>query len=185
MLYLASKSPRRRQLLAQLGLEFETVAFTVAEVREDGETPLAYVRRVARDKAREGARQVPAASAVLAADTEVVLGDRVFGQPRDELEAREMIESLVDRTHEVLTAIVIRRGERERSAVSRSEVRFGALSGPQIRDYCASGEWQGKAGGYGIQGRAGAFVKHLNGSYSGVVGLPLYECARLMEEIGA
>ena len=187
MIYLASQSPRRRELLAQIGVAFETVDVTVPEVRGDGESPRDYVERVARDKARAGLLAVgdrdPGAR-VLGADTEVVLDDRVFGKPADADDAAAMLRALSGRTHAVISVVCCASKSGESVASCESLVTFAALDDAAIVRYVASGEPFGKAGGYAIQGRAAAFVAHLAGSHSGVVGLPLFETARLLAGAG-
>jgi len=184
MLYLASQSPRRRELLARLGVDFRVLDIAVAECRQPHESPTDYVRRVAGDKARAGLSTKPDAL-VLAADTEVVLDDEVFGKPRDARDAAGMLRRLSGRTHQVLSAVCIAAsGDRMAQALSVSEVTFAALDDGMIDAYVASGEPQGKAGAYAIQGMAQAFIPHLSGSYSGVMGLPLHETARLLAEFG-
>ncbi|HEY4292338.1 Maf family protein [Luteibacter sp.] len=182
MLYLASQSPRRRELLDRLGEPHRTLDIDVEEAREPGEAPDAYVIRVALDKARAGFALVKGeeGARVLGADTEVVLGDEVFGKPRDAADAAAMLRRLAGREHRVVSAVWLVRAGSEQCAVSVSTVRFAALSDDDIAAYAASGECMGKAGAYGIQGRAGAFVEHLSGSYSGVMGLPLFETSRLL-----
>lgn len=184
MLYLASQSPRRRELLARLGLPFATLDIDVPEVRAPGEAALDYVRRVARDKARAGLRAAQGAGCVLGADTEVVLDDVVFGKPRDAADAAAMLRRLAGRTHEVVSVVVLADGRGEREATSISQVTFGPLDDATIAAYVASGEPDGKAGAYAIQGAAQAFIAHLAGSYSGVMGLPLYETAGLLRDAG-
>jgi septum formation protein len=186
MLHLASRSPRRSELLALLGLEFGVLALEVPEQRAPGEPPEDYVRRVAREKAGAGLLKVVASpgALVLGADTEVVLDDEVFGKPRDAADAAAMLRRLSGRTHRVLSAVSLVSREREAQAVSVSEVRFAELDDARIDAYVASGEPQGKAGGYAVQGRAQAFIAHLSGSHSGVMGLPLYETARLLRQFG-
>jgi septum formation protein len=186
MLHLASRSPRRSELLALLGLDFGVLALDVAEQRAPGEAPEDYVRRVAREKAGAGLLRVlgnPAAL-VLGADTEVVLDDEVFGKPNDAGEAATMLRRLSGRTHRVMSAVSLVSREREAQAFSVSEVRFGELDDAVIDAYVATGEPEGKAGGYAVQGRAQAFIAHLSGSYSGVMGLPLFETARLLRQFG-
>jgi septum formation protein len=192
MIYLASRSPRRRELLTQIGVRYHLLLYRekprvppdVDEAPLEGETPDAYVQRVARLKADVAwahllERRLPLA-AVLAADTTVALGTRILGKPASRAEAEEMLASLSDTEHEVLTAIALRHGDWMESALSRSAVRFKRLSPEEIREYAASGECEDKAGAYAIQGRAGRFVVDLRGSYSGVMGLPLYETAELL-----
>ncbi|MGN6512726.1 MAG: Maf family protein [Lysobacteraceae bacterium] len=183
MLHLASQSPRRRELLARLGLPFATIDVDVPEVRARGEAAVDYVRRVARDKARAGLRAA-GAGWVLGADTEVVLDDGVFGKPGDAAGAAAMLRRLAGRTHDVVSVVVLAHAGGEREAVSVSRVTFGPLDEATIAAYVASGEPEGKAGGYAIQGAAQAFIAHLSGSYSGVMGLPLYETAGLLREAG-
>ena len=186
MLYLASQSPRRRQLLGQLGVEFRLLDLDVDEVRGLAEAAGDYVRRVAREKAGAGLLEVVAVpdAVVLGADTEVVLDGEVFGKPRDEAHAAEMLRRLSGRGHEVITAVSVVSAGREAQAVSNSQVRVAAMSDADIARYLASGEWEGKAGGYAIQGRYEAHIEHLSGSYSGVMGLPLHETAKLLREFG-
>ena len=184
MLYLASQSPRRRQLLEQLGVAFAVIDVEVTEQREAGESPQDYVSRVARDKARAGLAALPDASSawVLGADTEVVLDDEVFGKPRDAADAAAMLRRLSGRTHTVISMLWLVGGQGEYWEEYLSRVRFGALDDGLIQAYVASGEPFGKAGAYAIQGRAGAMIEHLAGSYSGVMGLPLHETARLLRK---
>ncbi|AKC85928.1 Maf family protein [Pseudoxanthomonas suwonensis] len=183
MLYLASKSPRRAELLERLGLSHRVLDVDVPEVRAPGEDAAAYVRRVARDKARAGWAQVAAEpdARVLGADTEVVLDEEVFGKPADAADAAAMLRRLSGCTHTVLSAVVVVDAAGEREALSATEVRFAPLDEARIAAYVATGEPMGKAGAYAIQGRAEAFVEHLAGSYSGVMGLPLHETARLLD----
>ncbi|MEZ0471971.1 Maf family protein [Luteimonas salinilitoris] len=186
MLHLASKSPRRRELLARLGVPFAPLDVDIPEAPLPDETPKAYVCRVAREKAAAGWRLLgaPVQDAVLGADTEVVLGDEVFGKPRDADAAAAMLRRLSGRTHTVISAVTLRTAAGERQAVSVSEVTFTGLADADVVAYVAGGEPMGKAGGYAIQGGAEAFVAHLAGSYSGVVGLPLFETAALLRAGG-
>lgn len=186
MLYLASKSPRRRELLARLGLPVGLVDLDLPEVRQPGEAALDYVRRVAREKAGAGLLQVmtnPSAR-VIAADTEVVLDDEVFGKPVDAADARAMLARLSGRTHQVISVVWVMDGSREAQASSTTDVTFAALTPAMIDGYLASGEWEGKAGAYAIQGLAEAFVSRIEGSYSGVMGLPVHETATLLAGFG-
>lgn len=196
-IYLASRSPRRRELLTQIGVRYHLLLFReradsgveVDEALLEGEAADAYVERLARAKADAGwrrmlQRNLPPAP-VLAADTTVALEGRIFAKPVDRLEAADMLAALSGRTHEVLTAIALRHGDELHSALSRSEVRFKELSPAEIRDYVATGEADDKAGAYAIQGRAAKFIIELSGSYSGVMGLPLYETAQLLERVTA
>jgi septum formation protein len=194
-IYLASRSPRRRELLSQIGVRFHLLLFRSrpgedAEVDETplpDEDPAAYVERMARAKAEAGwrrllQRNLPQAP-VLAADTTVALDGRIFGKPASREEAAEMLAALSGRMHEVLTAAALKHGDWMEAAVSRSEVRLKTLSEEEVRQYVASGECDDKAGAYAIQGRAARFVTELHGSYSGVVGLPLYETSQLLEKL--
>jgi len=193
--YLASRSPRRRELLSQIAVRYHLLLFRARpgedpDVSEDplqGEAPDAYVERVARAKAESGwqrmlQRNLPHAP-VLAADTTVALDGRIYGKPADRAEAAQMLKDFSGRTHEVLTAVALKHHDWLESALSRSEVRMKTLSPREISDYVASGECDDKAGGYAIQGRAGRFIVALNGSYSGVVGLPLHETGELLDKL--
>jgi len=186
MLYLASQSPRRRELLGRIGVPFGVLDLDVAEVRQPGEPAEDYVRRVAREKAGAGLLTVlgNASAVVLGADTEVVLGDEVFGKPRDAADAAAMLRKLSGRTHRVISAMSLVSPAREVQAIVITEVTFAPLSDVQIDAYVATGEPAGKAGGYAIQGGAELWVTRLAGSYSGVMGLPLYETACLLREMG-
>jgi septum formation protein len=186
VLYLASQSPRRRELLERLGLRFGSVDVDVPEVRAPGEPPADYVSRVAREKAGAGLLKLSgvADAVVLGADTEVVLDGEVFGKPADAAQAARMLRRLSGRTHEVLSAVWCLDAGREEQAFSITQVEFAALDADRIEAYLGSGEWQGKAGAYAIQGRAEAFVTRLSGSYSGVMGLPLHETAALLRRFG-
>ena len=194
--YLASKSPRRQELLRQLGVEFTELLLREAPAREQDiieaprkdEAPLEYVKRIARLKASVGwhrmGRRGLAPKPVLSADTEVVLEGAVLGKPRDAADAIAMLGALSGRTHEVLTAVAIRWQAQLVQAVSSSRVTFRVVPKDEIERYIATGEPFDKAGGYAIQGRAAAFVQHLDGSYSGVMGLPLFETAEILSRIG-
>ena len=187
MLYLASRSPRRSELLARLGLPFQTLDLDVAEVRAVGETPRDYVQRVAADKARAGLAHVLAAdpaAVVVGSDTEVVLGERVFGKPADAEDAAAMLAALSGRAHQVMTAVVLASAGGLSVDLVVSEVTFAALEHAHIAAYVATGEPFGKAGAYAIQGEAERFITHLAGSYSGVMGLPLYQTDRLLAGAG-
>jgi septum formation protein len=188
MLYLASQSPRRRELLAQLGFAFELLAVDVPEVPRPGEPAPAYVCRVARAKALAGLAMLdsgPATGAVvIGSDTEVVLDGEVFGKPSDATAATAMLHRLSGRTHAVLSAVWVVTADRAQGELSTSRVRFDALDEAAIDAYVATGEPFGKAGSYAIQGRGAALVAQLEGSYSGVMGLPLHETARLLQAFG-
>jgi septum formation protein len=197
LLYLASRSPRRAELLRQLDIPFETLLLREAtgrdrDVREgalDGEPPAHYVERMARTKAGVGwqrmLNRMLAPHPVLGADTEVVLGPHVFGKPRDAADAADMLKRLSGRTHEVLTAVALRWQDQTEVEISVSKVTMRKLADDEIARYVATGEPVDKAGGYAIQGRAAAFVTRLDGSYSGVMGLPLAETASLLARAGA
>jgi septum formation protein len=186
MLYLASRSPRRHQLLQQLGFEPVVLDVDVPEVRGAGESPQDYVSRVARDKAQAGLTAVgPAMGAVvLGSDTEVVLDEEVFGKPADAAQAADMLRRLSGRTHRVISAVWGLDAGRAHGELCISRVRFARLDETTIAAYVATGEPFGKAGAYAIQGRGAALVEHLEGSYSGVMGLPLFETARLLRGFG-
>lgn len=186
MLHLASKSPRRRQLLEQLGVPFSVLDVDVPEQRHAGESPREYVTRVARDKARAGLDALTSThdALVLGADTEVVLGDHVFGKPRDVADAQGMLRRLSGQTHVVISAVWLLGAEGAHCEVCESQVRFAVLDEPTMAAYAASGEPLGKAGGYAIQGKGAALIEHLQGSYSGVMGLPLFQTARLLRRYG-
>ena len=195
-IYLASRSPRRRELLTQIGMRFDLLLFRSgtredAEVNEawlPGEAPEDYVVRVARIKAAYGAgllasrRVVP--RPVLAADTTLDVDGEIIGKPTDEADAAAILARLSGRSHRVLTAIAMARDERVEHRLSISDVRFRPLSAEEIRRYVQSGEPMDKAGAYGIQGRAAMFVEDIKGSHSGIVGLPLCETALLLREFG-
>jgi len=195
-LWLASQSPRRRQLLAQIGVRHDLLLADASEDAEaleaerPGEAPEDYVRRVTLAKLaaaqhRLAARDLPRAP-ILCADTTVVLGRAILGKPRDAAEATAMLERLSGRTHRVLSAVAVGSGEggRARSALSISRVRFTPLDAAWIARYVASGEPFGKAGAYAIQGAVAAHVERIEGSYSGIMGLPLYETAKLLAKAG-
>ena len=186
MLYLASRSPRRSELLARLGVAFGLLEVDVPEARVPGEPPADYVRRVAREKAGAGLLAVVGTpgAVVLGSDTEVVLGDEVFGKPRDAADASAMLRRLSGRTHQVLSSVWLVSADREVQAMSASDVTFAPLDDARIADYVATGECDGKAGAYAIQGIAEVFVSRLDGSHSGVMGLPLHETARLLAKFG-
>ena len=193
-IYLASQSPRRRELLAQIGVRHELLLpradedAEALEAERAGELPADYVRRVALAKlhaarARLERSAMPAAP-VLCADTTVALGRRILGKPRDALDAAATLALLSGRTHRVITAVAVASGVRERIALSTSHVRFAALPMRVIDAYVASGEPFGKAGAYAVQSAIAAWIEHIDGSYSGIMGLPLYETGQLLREAG-
>ncbi len=184
--YLASASPRRSQLLEQLGVPFEACPADIDEDVRRGEDPADYVLRLAGAKAEAACALLPAAAEapVLAADTAVVIDGEVLGKPGGEAEALAMLERLSGRKHAVYTGVALRAGRALEHALAASEVTFRATTQAERRAYCATGEPYDKAGGYGIQGYGAAFVAHISGSYSAVMGLPLFETASLLERIG-
>lgn len=183
---LASASPRRRELLAQLGVAHRVVPADIDETRREGEAADDYVLRMALEKARRVAADPQASQGlpVLGADTSVVIGGEVLGKPADAAQSRRMLDLLGGRTHEVLSAVALVDARGARSRLSRTEVRFRRVSPAEAEAYWHSGEPRDKAGGYAIQGLAAAFVESIAGSYSGVVGLPLFETAQLLESVG-
>lgn len=185
-LYLASQSPRRAELLRQLGLEFRIVVVPVDESVHAGEAPVDYVRRVAREKAAAAAANIPHRddAVLLAADTSVVVDDDVLGKPADRNAYLDMIARLAGRSHLVMSAIALWTPAGVEEALSLSEVWFRDITPAEAAAYWETGEPADKAGGYAIQGRAALFVERLAGSYSGVVGLPLFETAQLLQKHG-
>ena len=182
-LVLGSGSPRRKELLAQLGIVPDLIL--PPDIDEDprkGELPRPYALRLAQEKAMA----VPAGpeDVVLCADTTVALGRRILGKPADAGEAAEFLTALGGRRHQVITAIAVRKADRMLSRESLSTVKMKRLSDAEMNAYLASGEWQGKAGGYGIQGLAGAFIPWISGSFTGIMGLPVAETAALLTAIG-
>ncbi len=177
---LASTSPRRRELLAQLGVPFEVLAVAVDERPLPAELAADHVCRLALAKARAGAAQLAAQACVLGADTVVVLDGEIFGKPTDRDDAAAMLRRLSGRTHAVLSAVARVQAGAHLVRLSESQVTFRTLSAVEIVAYCDTGEPLDKAGAYTIQGRAAAFIRHLEGSYSGVMGLPLFETAELL-----
>lgn len=182
--YLASQSPRRRELLSQLGYQFEIVAADIPEIPAAHEMPRDYALRIALEKARAGARNASKPLPVLGADTDVVLDGRILGKPADEADAVRMLRALSGRSHEVYSAVAIVLGTQTETALSVTEVQFGEVSEAAARAYWATGEPQGKAGAYAIQGLGAQFVRAIRGSYSGVVGLPLHETCDLLRRFG-
>ena len=185
-IYLASRSPRRLDLLKQIGLHATQIPGDTDETRRPGESPESYVRRVAIEKARTGLAGLHEAALrpVLAADTAVVVGDETLGKPHDRESAARMLRMLSGRQHRVLTAVALISGECELSDLSDSRVTFRHLEESEVVRYWLSGEPLGKAGGYAIQGYGALFVAELRGSYSGVMGLPLFETGRLLSAMG-
>jgi septum formation protein len=192
--YLASQSPRRRQLLEQLGVSYALLLPDASEDAEGleavlpNEAPKAYVQRVTQLKLdaallRLQRRGLPAAP-VLCSDTTVALGREVLGKPANDADAKRMLTALSGQQHRVLTAVAVGTPRKRVQALSQSLVRFAPLTPAQIRSYVASAEPMGKAGAYAVQGRAAAFIEHMSGSYSGIMGLPMFETAQLLRELG-
>lgn len=181
---LASASPRRAELLAQINVEFEQFPVNVPEERDPIEMPEEYVRRLALAKAKAGrALHAQDRRPVIGADTIVVYDDMVFEKPRDQIHASAMLRRLSGVTHQVLTAVAVATANNEDVAISRTDVTFRPINDAEINAYWESGEPQDKAGGYAIQGQAALFVNKINGSYSGVMGLPLFETAELLQSL--
>lgn len=183
-LYLASASPRRREILERMGVVFEIVTQTTDEEVLPEEAPEVFAIRLALEKARSGLAHRPhgATAPVLGADTAVVMDEQILGKPADRSEALAMLERLSGQTHRVLTGVALVDGERELTRLSLSMVTFRAIPPTEQAAYWASGESLGKAGGYAIQGAGGVFVEQLEGSYSGVMGLPMFETHDLLSE---
>lgn len=186
-IYLASASPRRQELLRQIAISFEVVSPNVIETPQHGESAPVYVARLAQAKARAGLRLLVDRSVtlcpVLAADTEVVLDGEILGKPNDRAHGIEMLRRLSGRTHQVLTAICLLHQDEIHEAISESRVTFGTLTPMDIDRYWESGEPVDKAGAYAVQGRAAAFIERIEGSYSGIVGLPLFELTQLLRRV--
>lgn len=195
-IYLASKSPRRRELLRQIGVEFELLMLreedgrhgAVSEEPHPGEAPDVYVTRITREKAQSGWeavqwRKLPPRP-VLAADTTVTVDGKILGKPANAGEAMSMLRLLSGRTHEVLTAVAVIAHQDINETLQRSEVRFADISESTLQAYCATQEPYDKAGSYGVQGLAAQFIEHISGSYTGIMGLPLFETSRLLKRAG-
>ena len=183
-LILASASPRRRELLAQLDVSFTVLPTDTDESVLSDEGPEAYVQRMALDKAAAGLQTVQRTACVLGADTAVVTGGTILGKPRDREDAQQMLQMLSGQTHQVLSGVALMDGVRVHTVLSVTEVTFGVITPAAAAAYWDTGEPVDKAGGYAIQGRGVVFVKHIAGSYSGVVGLPLFETAELLRRFG-
>ncbi len=179
-IYLASGSPRRRELLTQIGVNYRVHKVDVDETPQAGESPQQLVRRLAQDKAQAAWRDLDCQQPVLGADTVVVIDDQVLSKPAHVQDAQQMLARLSDRTHEVLSGVALLHAGSVQLCVSRSEVQFRQITSAEISAYCASGEPLDKAGAYAIQGAAAVFVQHLRGSYSGVMGLPLCETHQML-----
>jgi len=179
-IYLASRSPRRRELLDQINVEFEVIDVDIDESWDGKEKPETYVKRIALEKARAGNAFSDEDYPVLAADTAVVLNNDILGKAENKKDAEIMLKKLSGKTHTVLSAVSLIHTD-EKTLLSTSKVAFKKLSQNEIINYCATDEPIGKAGGYAIQGRAAIFINHLEGSYSGVMGLPLFETQKLLQ----
>jgi septum formation protein len=184
MLLLASQSPRRAELLKQIGIPFSQYPVDIDETVLINETPDGYVRRMAQEKSTLGYKRAGAKKLVLGLDTIVVAQNNILGKPKNKTDAIWMLNMLSDATHQVLTAVTMTNAIRQKTVVVETQVCFGSLSKQQIEWYWKTGEPQDKAGSYGIQGLGGQFVKHISGSYSAVVGLPLYQTRMLLTEFG-
>ena len=188
-IYLASRSPRRGELLSQIGIDYQVLPSDVDESVLSGEAPEHSVLRLARDKAlvcvqriaRDGLADLP----VLAADTTVCIDGMILGKPENDGDASAMLRRMSDRWHAVHTAVAVAQGDRVEVALSSTQVELAPLSEAEVAAYIASGEPFDKAGSYGIQGLAGTFIRRIEGSYSGVMGLPIYETAQLLKQFGA
>ena len=184
-LYLASRSPRRQELLRQVGVRFEVVDAAIDERRRPGQSPADYAVATALAKARAGlAARAPAPLPVLGADTDVVVDGEILGKPADRAQGLAMLRRLADRTHEVYSGVALVQDGRAETALSVTRVTFGPVSAQQAQAYWDTGEPADKAGAYGIQGCGAQFVREIHGSYSGVVGLPLYETLELLRRFG-
>lgn len=185
MLILASQSPRRAELLTQIGVKFIQESFDIDETPRPKEQPVAYVSRMALEKSNAALGKYNSGQTVLSADTIVVNRGQILGKPRDQQHAFAMLKGLSNCTHKVITAVCVANHEQQELRAVETEVTFGSLTDKQIDWYWHTQEPQDKAGGYGIQGLGGQFVEKINGSYSAVVGLPLYETRLLLQKLGA
>ena len=193
-IYLASQSPRRRQLLEQMGVRYELLLPDEGEDTESieavlgNERPATYVKRVTALKLatalQRRKRRGLAAAPILCSDTTVARGRSIYGKPMDGVDAKRMLAELSGKTHRVLTAVLVGTERRQMQVLSESRVTFATLTQPQILAYVATGEPMGKAGAYAVQGRAAAFISHISGSYSGIMGLPVFETAQVLRSLG-
>ncbi|KHD08633.1 hypothetical protein PN36_01765 [Candidatus Thiomargarita nelsonii] len=184
MIYLASLSPRRAELLAQININYQKVAVNVDETPHPHEIPQDYVIRLALAKARAGRLALSTAQPVLGADTTIVCNKQILGKPLDENDAKQMLRQLSGGSHKVMTAVALVTTTQEKVRLNINKVYFRQLTEADIQAYVATGEPMDKAGSYAIQGLASVFIERIIGSYSGVMGLPLYETAKLLDEIG-
>ena len=192
-MYLASQSPRRRQLLEQIGVSYELLLATPEEDAESleiirtGELPMTYVKRVTQLKLEAAVQRMKArnlvSAPVLCADTTVALGRQILGKPEDSKDAFRILKALSGQTHRVLTAVAVASGRKRRMSVSVSQVTFSPMKMSDIKRYIESGEPMGKAGAYGIQGLAAAYISEIKGSYTGIMGLPLFETCEILNGI--
>ena len=188
MLYLASASPRRAELLRQIGVQFKTLSSEIDESAQAGESALELALRLSRQKAQQARRQLQnlrSEDVILAADTLISLDQHILGKPASAQDCARMLRQLSGRSHQVISAIALLNAVgRLAQASSRNEIRFRTLDDGEIEQYCASDEPMDKAGSYAIQGRAAIFIEHLSGSYSSVMGLPLFETTQLLQQFG-
>ena len=184
-LYLASNSPRRKQLLEQIKIEYEAISININEDWDDNEPAQDYVLRMAQEKAEAGLTQIKLSNdpIILAADTSVVLDGKILGKAETDADTRHMLQELNGRQHEVMTAVCIRTALHEKTIMNKNRVQFATLNSQQIEDYIKTGEAIGKAGAYAIQGQAAKFISHIDGSYSGIMGLPVYETMMLINSV--
>lgn len=179
---LASQSPRRKLLLQQIGIQPICKPVDIDESVQDAESPLDYCKRLALEKAQEGWKQSEKRLPVLGSDTIVVLGNQILGKPRDEEDARTMLRSLASNEHQVITAVAMVNVNKQEVVTSISQVKFATIPDEELLEYVTSKEPMDKAGSYGIQGYASRWIKHISGSHSGIMGLPLYETTELIRE---
>ena len=187
MIYLASSSPRRAELLQQIGIEFEALHFDIDESPYTAEAAIDYVKRMAKTKAEVGAKtlvQQGKSQAVLAADTIIAIDDKIIGKPADRQQCQCILSQLSAKEHQVISSVALLFEDSLAIKLSINRVWFRLISDSEIKSYCATEEPMDKAGAYAIQGRAAIFIKHLEGSYSSVVGLPLFETAELLQDAG-
>jgi septum formation protein len=185
MIYLASSSPRRAELLHQIGVEFKVLAVDVDESPRTAETPEQYVRRVAKAKADAAGDAVDGEGIpILAADTTIAIDDEIIGKPDDQTHCRCILSKLSGRTHQVLTCLAFRYHRQTRLMLSENQVRFRVIEEQEMTTYCSGKEPLDKAGAYAIQGKAAIFIEKLEGSYSSVMGLPLFETAKILQQAG-
>ncbi len=184
MIYLASSSPRRAELLGQIGIEFEILKVDIDESRKTTESAEQYVCRMAKTKAKAGNNMVSSTAPVIAADTIITIDGNILGKPDDCSHCREILAELSGRQHQVLSAVALNYEGEIKLRISNNKVSLRELEAAEIEAYCAGDEPLDKAGAYAIQGRAAVFIDHLEGSYSSVMGLPLFETAELLKQVG-